>query len=149
MNRRTMSSKFSTAAQTHSKPPWCRPGIDPVPPVYVAGNPVTIICFAYWLDLNAAPPIDIAESFTIEYRPETNDWYGNSGLAGLRLSIQITRPGPPGTFDFSLKVLRGAVLLDDDSWHNVPLPLDPGLNSGLLTHTHDPGVDQNGLRAVS
>ena len=144
-----MATKFRSDS-TNAKPPaWCFHAIFP-PTIGLSGNnPTRLVCFAYWLDLNADPSIDITESFILRYRPGPDDWEGFSAEAGSRLKARIQKDPLADTYHVILEVLQGDAVLDDDSWHNIDAGELPQFDTLEQHHLHDPGVDANGIHVVA
>ncbi len=144
-----MATKFRSDSNQAQSPPWCKKAVFPPSIALVDGNPSRLVCFAYWLDLNAEPLINISEAFSIQYQEDTDDWYGASSSSGLRLVVHVTKELPNLTYTIELQVWRGTVMLDDDSWHEVSADVLPYFNSRELSHVHDAGIDQNGIHATA
>ncbi len=143
------NSKFATSVQQHSKPPWCKPGLFPIPPTYIAGNPIKIIAAAWWFNAFGSPAIAVAHSFDLDFRNATDDWFGQSALGGPRLRITITKVGPPGVYDVQLEGNTGSAWNYQNTWLNVLIDPLPAFAVRLLEVVTQPGLDYYGLSVIS
>lgn len=143
-----MSSHFNAAVTPKNPPTWCHPG--PIPPIpdEVDGVPATLVGFAYWLDLNAAPPIDVHVSLTLTYDPGIPGWSGSGSSPPYSIDVTMIRLEEPDHYDVEITINRAGEYVDDDSWHNIEVPPVKPFDSTELTHIHDEGVDENGFHAI-
>lgn len=130
-----MSSHFNPSPLRSRKPSVCRAGLFPLPIAYVAGRPTTLAAFCRWYD--PAAGYDIAESFRLTKDHALPGWSGASADFGLNLKVEVTILEAKHRYDLHLTIRSGTTRIDDDSWHDVPIPEGPPFDSRILTHTYE------------
>ena len=144
-----MATTFRSDSTQAQPPPWCKKVIFPPAIALVDGNPSRLVCFAYWKVSFWEPPIDVVDSFILRYRPGPDDWEGASAASGLYLKCRVQKEPGTSLYHIILTLMRDAVELDDDSWHNTDAGELPAFNSKELHHSYEPAVDKNGTHVVA
>lgn len=143
-----MSSKFAPATTPKNPPTWCHPGPDPAIPPLIDGLPGSLVGYVYWLDLNAAPPVDVHMSLTLYPDDSLPGWSGTGTSPPYSIYVEVIRLEQEDHYDALITLNRAGEYQDDDSWHNIEIPNVKPFDSTELTHIHESEVDENGFHAL-
>jgi hypothetical protein len=128
---------------TRRPPPTCKSSWREGRIALTPFHPAVLTGWVSWKDLSVSPPVDVACLIDVFAQSGPTEYFGSTSLPGAVLTLSLNTNADPTLYDLVLSI-KTQTYVDDDSWHDQPRPLVPCLfDTGLLSHIHTPGLDEN------
>ncbi len=143
-----MPSKFARHPTPRLRPPICFPPPGSCRRTYTVNQPKELTAYYKWKDSHPPVPVDLFGLINMPWFPDTSSWWGGHVRPGTRITLEIWRNMPAGTYIvlFSLQIDP-----DQNLWHvwsNIPFRTREHIDTGPLIMVNQVGIDYREARIV-